>query len=118
MFWPNQSYRHFEILRKYAFGNFRDLVKRITLDPLMLLYLNGAANNKFAPDENFARELQELFCIGKGPDSKFTEQDVQEAARVLTGHTINWESGEYYFNAGLHDDGDKEFSDFYNSTII
>ncbi len=118
VFWPNLSYRHYQLLRSSAYGNFRQLVKLITIDPLMLLYLNGAANNRFAPDENYSRELQELFTIGKGPNAQFTESDVQEAARVLTGHTIDWETGSYYFNPDWHDDGDKHFSDFYHQTII
>ena len=119
VFWPNLTYHHFQILRQSAFGNFKELIKKVTLDPHMLLYLNGAVNREEAPDENYARELQELFCIGKGPGAKFTEGDVQAAARVLTGHSIDWEDkGKYLFRPYWHDSGDKQFSEFYGSTVI
>ncbi len=119
VFWPTLSYQHFMLLHQNTFGNFKTLTKLITLDPQMLLYLNGAFNNKDAPDENYARELQELFCIGKGPNARFTESDVQQAARVLTGWTIDWNNkGISYFNPWLHDRGTKNFSSFYNNKII
>lgn len=119
VFWPTLSYQHFMLLHQNAFGNFKTLTKLITLDPQMLLYLNGAFNNKDAPDENYARELQELFCIGKGPLARYTESDVQQAARVLTGWTIDWNNkGVSYFNPWLHDRGTKNFSSFYNNKII
>lgn len=57
----------------------------MTLDPAMLIYLNGERNTKEAPDENYSRELQELFTLGKGTESQFTEHDVREGARILTG---------------------------------
>ena len=53
-------------------GNFKQMVRDITFDPGMLRYLNGYLNTKAAPDENYGRELQELFCIGKGPGSQYT----------------------------------------------
>jgi uncharacterized protein (DUF1800 family) len=119
VFWPQLTYHHFDKLRNYAFGNFKSLIKEITIDPHMLLYLNGAANRQEAPDENYGRELQELFCIGKGPNAKFTEGDVQSAARVLTGHSIDWENaGEYLYRPYWHDEGDKQFSAFYNNQLI
>ncbi len=124
IFFGKFSYHYFEMLRENAFGNFKTLIKALTLDQAMLLFLNGFANNKEAPDENYARELQELFCIGKGPDSKFSEEDVRAAARVLTGWLIQWEdlekegySGSYFLPA-YHDTGDKQFSDFYKNTVI
>lgn len=118
------SYRYFEMLRRNAFGNYKTLIKELTLDPAMLIYLNGTFNNKEAPDENYARELQELFCIGKGPNAKFTEEDVQAAARVLTGWLINWEKWEApgtvdaFFYPPYHDSSDKEFSSFYGNRVI
>ena len=119
VFWPQRTYFHYHTLRGLAFGNFKKMVRAITLDPHMLLYLNGAANNKFAPDENYSRELQELFCIGKGPEAQFTESDVQEAARILTGHSIDWEGGGHYlWRPYWHDEGDKQFSSFYGDTVI
>ncbi|MDZ7936730.1 MAG: DUF1800 domain-containing protein [Emticicia sp.] len=112
------AYLHNTVLRKYALGNFKEFVMQITLDPAMLRYLNGRLNTKNAPDENYARELQELFTVGKGIDSKYTEDDVKAAARVLTGYGINNDRMVYTFNLNNHDTGDKKFSAFYNNTII
>lgn len=111
-------YKYNALLRTHALGNFKQLVKEITIDPAMLKYLNGNQNNKNAPDENYARELQELFVIGKGPNSKYTEEDVRAAAKVLTGYTISAATISSSFNAGRHDISDKQFSAFYNNTII
>lgn len=111
-------YRHNELLRKHALGNFKELVKAVTLDPAMLKYLNGNANTKKAPDENYGRELQELFTVGKGPDSRYTENDVKAAARVLTGYRIDNKTFTSVFEPGRHDDADKQFSEFYNNTVI
>ena len=124
VFASKASYQYYQMLYDNAFGNYRDLAEKITLDPAMLLYLNGAFNNKEAPDENYARELQELFCIGKGPNAAFSENDVYEAARVLTGFTLNWEKfdAEGPFESAFvlwnHDFEDKQFSAFYNNKTI
>lgn len=91
---PKFLYRYGALLRSYAWGNFRDLMKDITIDPAMLRYLNGFQNQKEAPNENYARELLELFTIGKGPlaapgdYTNYNEQDVQAMARVLSGWTV------------------------------
>ena len=80
------------LLRYYALGNFRDLTKNICLDNAMLRFLDGRLNDKNNPNENFARELLELYTIGKGPQigpenyTNYTETDVREAARVLSGY--------------------------------
>ena len=115
---PEASYRHFTMIRNQALGNFKTLVKDMTTDTSMLVYLNGFLNSKEAPDENYSRELQELFCIGKGPNANFTEGDVQQMARVLTGWTLRWPARETIWNGWAHDTGDKQFSSFYNNTII
>ena len=112
------TYNYQNTLRQNALGNFKELVKLITLDPAMLIYLNGAANNKTEPDENYGRELQELFCIGKGKDSKYTEDDVKAAARVLTGWSLNPVTLETTFYPFLHESRDKQFSSFYDNTLI
>jgi uncharacterized protein (DUF1800 family) len=112
------SYKHNALLRKFALGNFKSLVKEITLDPGMLRYLNGYLNNKTSPDENYARELQELFTLGKGPKSNYTENDVKQAAKVLTGYTVNATSISSGFDSTKHDTGNKQFSSFYNNTVI
>jgi uncharacterized protein (DUF1800 family) len=108
------------VLNDYALGNFKKLTKQMTLDPAMLFYLNGHLNTKDAPDENYSRELQELFTLGKGPESKFTEDDVKAAARVLTGFTINYTTTPFstMFVSKNHDTGDKQFSSFYSNTAV
>lgn len=85
------SFELLTYMRANAFGNVKDMARRVTLDAAMLRYLNGNVNTKGSPNENFARELMELFTIGKGPlagpddYTTYTEQDVRAAARVLTG---------------------------------
>ncbi len=111
-------YKHHALLRQHCLGNFKTLVKEITVDPGMLRYLNGYLNTKTAPDENYARELQELFTLGKGKDSKYTEDDVKAAAKVLTGWRVNNTTQSSYFDANKHDTGNKQFSSFYNNAVI
>jgi uncharacterized protein (DUF1800 family) len=115
---PVYCYQYNLLLRQYAVGNFKTLVKAITTDLCMLRYLNGFANTKQAPDENYGRELQELFTVGKGPGSHYTEADVKAAARVLTGYTIDNKTFNYSFEPNRHDETDKKFSAFYNNSII
>ena len=110
-------YDYYLILRANALGNFQQMVKAMTLSPAMLCFLNGNTNKKTAPNENYGRELQELYTIGKGPASQYTQDDVRAAARVLTGHSVD-SYFNYVFNPGDHDDQDKSFSNFYGSTVI
>lgn len=112
------AYQYMQLLRKHALGNFKTLIKEISINPAMLIYLNGNVNNKTAPDENYARELQELFTLGKGPGSQYTEDDVKAAARVLTGYGSNTIYGVYNFTISKHDTSPKQFSSFYDNTII
>ena len=115
------SYQNNTILRKNAVGNFKQFVKDITLDTGMLRYLNGYLNTNTAPDENYGREMQELFTIGKGIDNgspPYSENDVKAAAKVLTGWTINNTTNTSIFNSAKHDITNKQFSPFYNNTII
>lgn len=124
VFLAKSAFQYFDTLRRMAFGNVKSLTRAMTLDPAMLIYLNGTQNSKSAPDENYARELQELFCLGKGPGSQYTEPDVQAAARVLTGWKVDWASiigaGKVgvQFYAWDHDTGDKAFSEFYDGQVI
>ncbi len=111
-------YNYLKLLRQYALGNFKDFTKAITLSPAMLIYLNGYQNTKTAPDENYARELQELFTLGKGPDSLYSENDVKAAARVLTGYQVNGTTATSFFTASRHDVNPKVFSAFYGNTTI
>jgi uncharacterized protein (DUF1800 family) len=112
------SYKHNALLRANALGNFKSLVKAITIDPAMLKYLNGEDNTKNAPDENYARELQELFTVGKDLANHYTEDDVQEAARVLTGWRTDRTGIASFFDSTRHDTANKTFSSFYNNTVI
>ncbi|MBX3242529.1 MAG: DUF1800 domain-containing protein [Chitinophagaceae bacterium] len=112
------TYKHHQMLRQHALGNLKWLVKAVTLDPLMLVFQNGEHNRKESPDENYARELQELFSIGKENNPNYTEDDVKAAARVLTGWRINYETVEPFFTPERHDTGNKSFSSFYNNRVI
>jgi uncharacterized protein (DUF1800 family) len=114
----NWVYMQHSLIRQYALGNFKNLVRDITKDVAMLRYLNGYLNNRTAPDENYARELFELFTLGKGPGSQYTEADVREAAKVLTGWQINGTTYTSFFNSGRHSTDNKTFSSFFNNTVI
>lgn len=100
-----------DVIRPYALGNFRDLLRASALSPAMLVYLDGKDNRKTSgsegPNENYARELLELHTLGV--HGGYTQQDVMEAARCLTGWTINnkWFRGRVEFRKGQHDDGAK-----------
>ena len=98
-------WRQNELLRRMAAGNFRAFVKAIARDPAMLNYLNNQQNRRAHPNENFARELMELFTMGEG--SGYTEQDIKEAARAFTG----WQHAgpDYRFNPIQHDWDKKTF---------
>jgi uncharacterized protein (DUF1800 family) len=111
-------YKHHALLRANAVGNFKSLVRAITIDPAMLVYLNGQYNTATAPDENYGRELQELFCCGKGAGSQYTESDVKAAAKVLTGWQNDAANITSKFTSSRHDVTNKQFSAFYNNTII
>ena len=111
-------YWHHNLMRQNALGNFRQLVKAVTIDAGMLRYLNGYLNTNTAPDENYARELQELFTIGKEGTSLYTEDDVKKAAKVLTGWRLNGTTFASFFDPNRHDSSSKTFSSFYNGTTI
>lgn len=91
-----------EMLREHALGKFESQVRGIARDPAMLLYLDSATNRKTHPNENFAREVMELFCLGLG---NYTEKDIQELARTFTGWEI--QHGQFKFNQFQHDYGSK-----------
>jgi uncharacterized protein (DUF1800 family) len=93
-----------ELFRKEALGNFGTLVHGIAEDPAMMLYLDSAQSTKKKPNENFARELLELFTLGEG---NYDEEDVKEAARAFTGSRVNRSSGEIRFRPRQWDEGEK-----------
>ena len=127
---PKYVYRYSMLLRHNALGNFKNLTKKMTVEPAMLRYLNGNQNTDAAPNENYARELLELFTIGKGElagyedYSTFTEQDVIAIARALTG----WRDFGYFgtrsgdivseFVSRRHDTGVKQLSHRFDHEII
>ena len=126
---PALRYYYINFLRENSLGNFRRLVEGITIDPSMLQYLNGTQSNKNAPNENYARELLELFTIGKGEVAgpgdytTFTEDDVVEIARALTG----WRHFDItnpnapvggYFQSNRHDETDKQLSHRFDNVVI
>jgi len=95
-----------ECFRRFAFGRFPDQLRQLIRDPAMLVWLDNAQSKRQKPNENFARELMELFTIGIG---NYTEADVKESARALTGFSIRRESWEFVFRAQAHDVGQKTF---------
>ena len=126
---PNMSqkwmYSYIRMVYDAPYRNYKEYVYDLTLHPIMLVYLNLAFSQKDTPDENFAREVQELFTVGKRPFAQFTETDVKEAARILVGWSYRyedrWAEGWQHspqFNDNNHDTGDKQFSAFYNNTLI
>jgi uncharacterized protein (DUF1800 family) len=102
---PYLMFRQNQLLRSQAMGNFRDLLMGITEDPAMLIWLDGARSRKNAPNENYGREVMEVFTMGAG---NYTEDDVKAAARAFTGYEID-KSGSSFFNPNQHDDGSKTF---------
>ena len=120
------GYEYVRLLREHALGNVKQLAKDVTVNPAMLRYLNGNQSVVGAPNENYGRELLELFTVGKGPligtgnYTNYTEADVQAAAKVLTG----WRDQATapvggYFTASRHDNTTKVFSAaFGNASIV
>lgn len=115
---PRFLYFNYKTLRSNALGNFKTLIKQVTLDPGMLVFLNGDRNQKNAPDENYGRELQELFTVGKNFLPIYSEEDIRQSARVLTGYQIDYSTATYKFTPSRHDTNDKQFSSYYNNALI
>jgi uncharacterized protein (DUF1800 family) len=96
-------------MRSLALGNFHDLLIEVTRDPAMLMWLSGTSNNKYSPNENYGREVMELFTLGA--DRGYSQHDVHSQARALTGWTNSWnDSGpsDFRFDSQLHDSGVKK----------
>lgn len=125
---PHREYYYINTIRQNALGNFKELVKQITIDPNMLLYLIGAQNKDSAPNENYSRELLELFTIGKGAAvgngdyTNYTEDDVVQMAKVLTGWRVrglnNVDALTPFFSNFNHTKGDKTLSHRFSNAII
>ena len=114
-------YKYMKMFRDNATGNYKSLIRKMATQPAMMFYLNNQANTKSAPDENFAREIMELFTLGKEDGSLYGEPDVVQAAKVLTGwrvQNLNTTNEATNFVANLHDTSTKRFSVFFNNTEI
>jgi uncharacterized protein (DUF1800 family) len=117
-------WNYYKLIFDSCFENYKEFIYNITLNPAMLVYLNLNASRKETPDENYAREVQELFTVGKRPFSMFTEEDVREAARLLVGFSVNYETlfkdeeVSHNIDQWNHDTGDKQFSSFYGNKRI
>jgi uncharacterized protein (DUF1800 family) len=102
--------RQNELFRSHYLGSFEELLLAVTRDPAMLLWLNGTDNSKDSPNENYAREMMELFTLGAGSGA-YSERDVREQARSLTGWQNDWKRGlgdyNFHFSPGDHDTGMK-----------
>jgi uncharacterized protein (DUF1800 family) len=96
--------RQNELFRTNAFGSFKDLTQAILMDPAMLLYLDTQSSKKGMPNENFAREVMELFTLGEG---NYTEQDIREAARAFTGYDLSRMNGKVTHDKRRWDSSDK-----------
>lgn len=103
---PRITYNQNALFRRYATGNLRDLTRDVSKDAAMLIYLNGANNVAAHPNENYARELMELFTLGV---DNYTERDVRESARAWTGWRVARKTDTVTFDPSLHDDGTKTF---------
>jgi uncharacterized protein (DUF1800 family) len=101
------------MFRNRALGSFKQLFLDVTKDPAMLIWLSGSENTKYAPNENYGREMMELFSLGVSDDSgyPYSEDDVREQARSLTGWTSDWDDNlgpvNFRFDSSLHDNGTK-----------
>jgi uncharacterized protein (DUF1800 family) len=95
-----------ELFREQALGNLKTLAKAVSRDPAMMVYLDMDESLKTKPNENFAREVMELFTLGEG---HYTEADIKQAARAFTGYKVNRLLGRFFFHAPSWDDGEKEF---------
>lgn len=113
---------YMKLLRDNALGNFQTLIKLIAKSPAMLIYLGNHYSTASAPNENFARELMELFMLGKEPTQNYAELDVQSGARVLSGWRVASFTNPYPFVVNFvstyHNQSPKPFSVNFNSTVI
>ncbi|MFN8295433.1 MAG: DUF1800 family protein [Chitinophagales bacterium] len=125
------EYKHDELLRKNALGNYKELTKEVTIDPAMLRFLSGNGNNRDAPNENYARELLELYTIGRGKQisvgnyTNYTEEDVRVLSKALTGWTdVGWYNNYTHipikakFKILAHDPVPLRLSDAFDNKII
>jgi uncharacterized protein (DUF1800 family) len=106
---PFAMWQQNEALRAHALGGFEPMAQEISRDPAMMRYLDLAQSKPGQPNENFARELMELFTLGEG---HYSEEDIRESARAFTGYRINPANQQFVFAQRLHDGGSKTFFGF------
>lgn len=104
---PRWMWQQNETLRSHSLGNFRTMLQAVSRDPAMLVWLDGSENRKGRPNENYGRELMELFTLGVG--GGYSENDVKEAARAFTGWQFDHDTSTFVFHPEQHDDGVKTF---------
>lgn len=104
--YPTLMYRQNQIFRTQGLGNFDTLTQSVAKDPAMLIWLDAGTDHITHPNENFARELMELFTLGIG---NYTEEDVRQAARCFTGWQVNASTGSFAMPPAQHDNGTKTF---------
>ncbi|WP_334056594.1 DUF1800 domain-containing protein [Polaribacter sp. P097] len=125
---PHREFYYINTLRENALGNFKELTKKITVDPNMLVYLSGNQNTNSAPNENYARELLELFTLGKGAAvgngdyTNYTEDDIVAIAKILTGWRVKSlldpDTLTPFFSNFNHSKGSKTLSHRFNNAVI
>ncbi|MDG1331611.1 MAG: DUF1800 family protein [Crocinitomicaceae bacterium] len=127
---PRATYDYFALIRQHALGNFRQFVKDMTINPAMLLFLNGNTNTLFSPNENFARELLELYTVGKGPQigpgdyTNYKEEDVAAGAKILTGYLVDGIGSDTLTDVSavytdiLHDPSTKTLSSHFGGATV
>ena len=141
LFWQNHfavpfasdsraSFNYLELLRSNVLGNFKTLVQEVTIDPCMLVFLNGYSNSVYSPNENYAREFLELFTIGKGEQiglgdyTNYTEEDVLAGSKIFTAWQIQGfgsateTTTSSVFQPALHDTADKVLSVHFGNQVI
>jgi Protein of unknown function (DUF1800) len=113
--------KYMKMFRDNATGNFKTMIRNMATQPAMMYYLNNQSNTRTAPDENFAREIMELFTLGKDVTPAYTQSDVIQAAKVLSGwrvENLNTNTESTNFVLSKHDISNKQFSSFFNNTVI
>ncbi len=104
VFCSSPMWKYIDVLHRNSMGNFKEFVHEVGITPAMLIYLNGELNNKYEPNENYARELFELFTLGR--DQGYVQEDIVEAAKALTGWQVE-DCGSTAFDSELYDTGEK-----------
>lgn len=124
------TYNYHTLIRTYSLGNFKELIKKMTIDPCMLFFLNGVSNQSLNPNENYAREFLELYTIGKGPQigvgdyTNYTENDIRAGAKIFSGWTVDGMRSSVLttpvavFNPYFHNQTSKELSSHFGSSVI